>query len=89
MREAIELLAETVEEWVTAGSVPEIEWVRMRSLEFQEVLRAKNELVKRLGKYACTLCRDFEDHVGFSYSFHYMVLITFRCSTPSFMEKRS
>ena len=71
MREAIKSLAEIVEEWVSAGSVPEVEWVRMRSLEFQETLRARNELMKRLGKYKCTLCGDFEHHVG-PCSLHYV-----------------
>jgi antiviral helicase SKI2 len=66
MHEAVMSLAEIVEEWISAGAVPEVEWVRMRSLDFQEILRARNELVRRLDTYSCTLCGDFEHHVGFS-----------------------
>jgi antiviral helicase SKI2 len=69
MREVIKSLAEIAQEWVSVGTVPEVEWVRMRSLDFQEVLRARNELAKRLDRYSCTLCGDFEHHVGISYFF--------------------
>jgi antiviral helicase SKI2 len=66
MREVIKSLAEIVEEWISAGTIPEVEWIRMRSLDFQEVLRARNELARQLDKYTCTLCGDFEHHVSFS-----------------------
>ena len=66
MDEAVNSLAEIVKEWVSAGTVSEVEWNRMRSLDFQEALRARNELAKRLDKHSCTLCGDFEHHVGFS-----------------------
>ncbi|KIM88714.1 hypothetical protein PILCRDRAFT_2912 [Piloderma croceum F 1598] len=62
MDEAVNSLAEIVKEWVSAGTVSEVEWIRMRSLDFQEALRARNELAKRLDQYSCTLCGDFEHH---------------------------
>lgn len=64
--EAVNSLAEIVKEWVSAGTVSEVEWIRMRSLDFQEAFRARNELVQRLDQYSCTLCGNFEHHVGFS-----------------------
>ncbi|THV06548.1 ATP-dependent RNA helicase [Dendrothele bispora CBS 962.96] len=62
MNEAISLLGEVSEEWIENGLVPEIDWGRMRMLEFQEALTARNELIKRLPGYACLLCENFEDH---------------------------
>lgn len=64
MREAVKSLASIVEEFISAGTIPEIDWARIRSLEFQEALRSRGELVRRLDKYACTLCSDFEHHVN-------------------------
>ncbi|CAL1694323.1 unnamed protein product [Somion occarium] len=64
MNKAIRMLREILQEWKTAGDrIPEVDWSsRMRSLEFQETLRARNELVSRLPRYACILCSDFERH---------------------------
>lgn len=66
MNKAIRMLREILQEWKTAGDrIPEVDWSsRMRSLEFQETLRARNELVSRLPRYACILCSDFERHVS-------------------------
>ena len=36
----------------------------MRTLEFQEALRGRNELIRRLESFECTLCEDFEDHAS-------------------------
>jgi len=64
--EVVNSLTEIVKEWVSAGTISEVEWIRMRSLDFQEALRARNELAKRLDQHSCTLCGDFEHHVGLS-----------------------
>lgn len=64
MRDVIRSLAGAIEDWTLAGHIPEIDWARMRSLDFQEVLRARNELTKRLVTHAAVLCSDFESHVG-------------------------
>lgn len=74
MRDAIKLLADLVAEWTSAGTIPEVDWARMRSLEFQEVLRARDELVERLKQRACILCGDFENHVSPTCLCHYMAL---------------
>ncbi|KAK7465266.1 Antiviral helicase ski2 [Stygiomarasmius scandens] len=62
MNEVISLLETVSEEWSNSGTIPEIDWGRMRMLEFQEALAARNELIKRLPGYACLLCENFEDH---------------------------
>jgi antiviral helicase SKI2 len=89
MREALKSLAEIVEEWVSVGAVPEVEWVRMRSLNFQEVLRTRSELARGLDKHACTLCEKFEHHVGLSCSFLIDHADSSQYSMQFSMEKRS
>lgn len=64
MREAVRSLAAIVEEWSDTGSIPEVDWSRMRSLEFQEILRARDSLANKLGEYSCVHCPDFVNHVS-------------------------
>lgn len=53
-----------VTEWTTAGTLLEIDWSRMRTLEFQETLRARNEIIESLQTFECTYCKDFDGHVS-------------------------
>ncbi|KAJ7109788.1 antiviral helicase [Mycena epipterygia] len=62
MRDALELLQGLVAEWSTSTTIPEVDWARMRALDFQDTLRSRNSLVKRLESRACLLCSDFGDH---------------------------
>ncbi|KAI0068005.1 antiviral helicase [Artomyces pyxidatus] len=62
MTDAILSLTGLIEEWVTAGEVPENDWARIRSFDFQELLHNRDQLVKRLDPVACTLCEDFDHH---------------------------
>lgn len=64
MNDAIRSLQQVLAEWLRAGSIPEADWSRLRALEFQELLRARNELVPRLDRFACVSCPSFEDHVS-------------------------
>jgi antiviral helicase SKI2 len=45
-------------------SIPEVEWTRMRQLDFQEALKARNSLADRLKSMSCQLCADFAEHVS-------------------------
>lgn len=65
MREAVAQLAGLVREWVEAeqSHVPEVDWGRMRQLEFQDVLRKRDTLVQTLPYNPCLQCEDFEVHV--------------------------
>lgn len=63
MREAVASLNELVIEWNDVGQIREVDWGRMRSLDFQENLRARDRLAKELPSKACLLCGDFKDHV--------------------------
>jgi antiviral helicase SKI2 len=64
MREALALLQGLVDEWSTSTAIPEVDWARMRALDFQDTLRSRNSLVKRLEGRACLLCSEFNDHVS-------------------------
>lgn len=68
MMDVIKSLGWTVEEWAASGVIPEIEWARMRSLDFQEALRSRNEQTTQLNSKSCVSCDDFENHVsGYSW----------------------
>jgi len=58
------VLETVVMEWATTGSLRETDWSRMRVLEFQETLRARNEILNGLRTFECTLCEDFDDHAS-------------------------
>ncbi|KAF9225395.1 ATP-dependent RNA helicase [Gyrodon lividus] len=60
--EAMTALETVATDWIAAGIVSEVDWGRMRTLEFQEALRARNEISKSLQGYGCTLCEHFNDH---------------------------
>ncbi|KAJ3769464.1 antiviral helicase [Lentinula raphanica] len=62
MREAIVALQEIVEEWCNTSHIPEIDWNRMRMLEFQEILLSRNNLLTRLKTKDCPSCADFDAH---------------------------
>ncbi|KAJ7269314.1 antiviral helicase [Mycena haematopus] len=62
MREALALLQSLADEWSTSAALPEVDWARMRALDFQDALRSRNALVERLQSRACLLCSDFTDH---------------------------
>ena len=64
MQEAIKALSGVLEQWLQLDDIPEVDWSRMRSLEFQETLRTRNERAKRLVAAQCTSCPEFDDHVS-------------------------
>lgn len=57
-------LAVMHEELTSLPELPEVEWTRLRSLEFQETLRQRTSYLDRLVKLGCQLCENFEDHVS-------------------------
>ena len=64
MQEAIRALSGVLEQWLQSDTIPEVDWSRMRSLEFQETLRTRNERAKRLMSAQCVSCPDFDNHVS-------------------------
>lgn len=65
MTDTIFSLESLVKEWVAYDALPEHDWGRMRSLDFQELVLRRNQLAKQLDNSACTLCSDFEHHVRY------------------------
>lgn len=63
MTNAVASLNEVAKEWAEADQIPEVEWTRMRALDFQDALRRRNELAQKLTSKACLLCGSFKDHV--------------------------
>lgn len=64
MNNAIRELKSIVEGWIVAGAIPEIDWNVMRLLEFQEILRSRNELAAKIVQSVCLSCPEFLDHVS-------------------------
>lgn len=62
MRDAISSLKGIGVEWMSTGSLPEIDWSRMRAMEFQELLRSRDTTSKKLGN-RCLSCPHFNEHV--------------------------
>jgi len=63
MKDVITLLQTFVQEWSTAATIPEVDWSRLRALEFQELLRSRDSVVEKLRKRH-QLCPCFPEHVG-------------------------
>ena len=57
-------LQEIYDSLKSGDTIPEVEWTRMRQLDFQEALKARSSLAGRLKTMSCRLCADFAEHVG-------------------------
>lgn len=80
MRAAVDLLQEVVRSWLVdseAGSpdwkMPEVDWGRMKTLEFQETLQYRRVLEQINCSRSCLLCPDFDAHVSSSFTFRVCV----------------
>jgi len=58
------------EELTSLPELPEVEWTRLRALEFQEVSRQRTSYLDRIVKLGCQLCENFEDHVSSFLAYH-------------------
>lgn len=47
------------------ADLPEVDWARLKQLQFQEVVRQRALTMDRLSKLGCVLCEDFDEHVSF------------------------
>jgi len=63
MNDVVAQLGALANEWANNNHIPEVDWARMRLLEFQDLLSRRNTLVKRVEGSACVLCEEFEPHV--------------------------
>lgn len=69
MRAAVELLGEIVKSWIVDSEkgapnwkIPEVDWRKMRSLEFQETLQSRGVLERSNYGRSCLLCPEFDVH---------------------------
>ncbi|KIY51126.1 ATP-dependent RNA helicase [Fistulina hepatica ATCC 64428] len=63
MRSALASLSTLIDSWATSEDVvPEVDWSRIRNMDFQETLRARNKISRTLDSYVCLTCDDFEKH---------------------------
>jgi antiviral helicase SKI2 len=72
MMDAAAQLGVLANEWDNNNHVPEVDWARMHSLDFQEHLNRRNTLVKRLEGLSCVLCEEFVIARMFHYSLHWI-----------------
>ena len=63
MNEGIAALQPHVNEWMGTGTITEVDWSRVRVLEFQEMLQSRDTLAKHLGKKECLKCPEIAQHV--------------------------
>ena len=82
MRATVELLEEVMRSWIVDSEressdrkIPEVDWGKMRSLDFQETLQYRKVLEKVNCDRSCLLCPDFDIHVS---SFAYIGTV-FEC----------
>jgi antiviral helicase SKI2 len=52
-----------VNEWMLASNIPEVDWSRIRALNFQEVYKSRDALLKKQTSKDCVSCHLFEQHV--------------------------
>ncbi|KAF8726156.1 hypothetical protein AX14_008017 [Amanita brunnescens Koide BX004] len=62
MAEALEMLKGLIVEWKSQPRLPEIDWSRLRALEFQDTLQSRNDLAQRLNDRVCLQCPNFTTH---------------------------
>lgn len=63
LKDGLSSLQQLYHEWKELPHPPEVEWPKMRSLDFQEALRAHEALVKKTDTFACVHDPDFENKV--------------------------
>ena len=54
--------------WIASppGTIPEVDWSKIRTLEFQDLLKTRESWITRMeskGK-TCTTCPNFDEHVS-------------------------
>jgi antiviral helicase SKI2 len=63
MQHAATQLNDLVSRWSGLQAIPEVDWNRIRTLEFQEVLQNRNQILRDLDGYGCLHCENFDEHV--------------------------
>ena len=89
LKSTASMLLDIVTEW-GPNKPPEVDWARMRSLEFQDAIRKKNNIENQLQAFACPFQDGFDDKVRTS---ALCLVVTKTCaillSMLSYMAKKS
>ena len=65
MMKVVGMLYATLAQWLSVGQVPEVDWKkRVMTLEFQEMVRAREQLIQSVASFTCTECPNFAEHVS-------------------------
>lgn len=65
MENVVQNLQGLAHSWISKGSVPEVDWSKVKTLEFQETLKSRQSFAARLEGKICLSCPDFDEHVRF------------------------
>ena len=63
MNDTIAQLGVLANEWANNDHVSEVDWLRIRSFDFQVRLNRRNTRLERLEGSACVFCKEFGPHV--------------------------
>jgi len=64
MLDGIKSLSGILQDWLTSQKdIPEVDWSKIRLLDFQETLQRRNTIVKRNSNRGCLQCPSFIPHV--------------------------
>lgn len=77
MNSTVEELASIADEFIEDNGIPEVDWTKMRSIEFQDALKTRRSLVKQQKRNDPTSYEHFESQVRIILSY------PLRCSAPS------
>jgi hypothetical protein len=89
LKSAASLLFDIVTEW-GPNKPPEVDWARMRSLEFQDAIRTKHNIDKQLQTFTCPFQDGFDDKVStFALGIIVTTSLTKLPSMLSYMAKKS
>jgi antiviral helicase SKI2 len=57
-------LRELATNWNEVGHIPEFDWSRIRQVDFQQMWRDKQELLRQMSECVCKSCPDLDEHYG-------------------------
>jgi antiviral helicase SKI2 len=66
MNSTIEQLSSIADDFVEENVIPEVDWTKMRSIEFQDALKSRRNLVKQQKRIDCTPYEHFDAQVSYS-----------------------
>lgn len=66
--EALDELYSIAQEWAASNLILEMDWSKIKQIDFQQLLREKNELARKMASCLCQTCPNISDHYGVIHS---------------------